>query len=155
MNSKAFSLGSTIVVALMLIIGAVFCYGAMVTELDPVTKQAVGDTSSVDRSVSFSMFLFYASLALVVAFTVWGIIINPKRFIPSMIGTSVMLVIFLISYGMASGEATGALTKMAAATEFVIKWTDLGVIMTYILFILAVVLLIAQSIRSVVQYFAK
>ncbi|MBK9190659.1 MAG: hypothetical protein IPM77_03655 [Crocinitomicaceae bacterium] len=155
MNSKAFSLGTTIVVALMLIIGAVFCYGAMVTELDPVTKQAVGDTSSVDRSVSFSMFLLYASLALVVAFTVWGIIINPKRFIPSMIGTSVMLVIFLISYGMASGEATGTLAKMAAATESVIKWTDLGVIMTYILFILAVVLLIAQSIRSVVQYFAK
>ena len=72
-----------------------------------------------------------------------------------MIGTSVMLVIFLISYGMASGEATGTLAKMAAATESVIKWTDLGVIMTYILFILAVVLLIAQSIRSVVQYFAK
>ena len=155
MNSKTFSLASTIVVTLMLAIGTILCWGAMQTEVDPETKQGVGDLSSVDRSVSYSLFLFYASMILVLGFTVWGIIINPKRFIPSAIGVAIMLIIFMYCYFTADTAATGGLAKLEAATEFWIKWSDIGVVMTYILFGLAVLLLIVQLFRNLFSFFAK
>lgn len=155
MNSKIFSLAATIVVGILIVLGGIFCWGAMQTEVDPETKQAVGDTISVDRSVNFAMFLAYASIILVLAFTVWGIIINPRRFIPSLIGVSVMLLIFFVAYGMASDKATGALTKLPMATPFWVKWSDIGVTMTYILCGLAVVLLVVQFFRNIFSYFSK
>lgn len=155
MNSKTFSLVSSIVVTLLLVIGTILCWGAMQTVVDPVTKQGVGDLSSVDNSVSFSLFLFYGAMILVLAFTVWGIIINPKRFIPSAIGVGVMLLIFLYCYTTADTAATGALAEMEAATEFWIKWSDIGVVMTYILFGIAVLLLVVQLFRNLFTFFAK
>lgn len=155
MNSKTFSLVSSIVVTLMLVVGTILCWGAMQTEIDPETKQGIGDLSSVDNSVSFSLFLFYGSMILVLAFTIWGIIIDPKRFIPSAIGVAVMLVIFLYCYFTADTAATGALAEMEAATEFWIKWSDIGVIMTYILFGIAVLLLVVQLFRNLFTFFAK
>ncbi len=155
MNSKTFSLVSSIVVTLLLVVGTILCWGAMQTVVDPVTKQGVGDLSSVDNSVSFSLFLFYGAMILVLAFTVWGIIINPKRFIPSAIGAAVMLVIFLYCYATADTAATGGLAKLEAATEFWIKWSDIGVVMTYILFVIAVLLLIVQLFRNLFTFFAK
>jgi drug/metabolite transporter (DMT)-like permease len=142
-------------VTLMLVIGTILCWGAMQTVVDPVTKQGVGDLSSVDNSVSFSLFLFYGAMILVVAFTIWGIIINPKRFIPSAIGVGVMLLIFLYCYGTADTAATGKLAQMPAATEFWIKWSDIGVVMTYILFGIAILLLVVQLFRNLFQFFAK
>jgi hypothetical protein len=155
MNSKTFSLVSSIVVTLMLVIGVFFCWNAMQTVVDPVTKQGVGDLSSVDNSVSFSLFLFYGAMILVLAFTVWGIIINPKRFITSAIGVAVMLLIFLYCYTTADTAATGGLAKLEDATEFWIKWSDIGIVMTYILFGLAIVLLVVQLFRNLFQFFAK
>lgn len=155
MNSKTFSLVSSIVVTLLLVVGTILCWGAMQTVVDPVTKQGVGDLSSVDNSVSFSLFLFYGAMILVLAFTVWGIIINPKRFIPSAIGVAVMLVIFLYCYATADTAATGGLANLEAATEFWIKWSDIGVVMTYILFGIAVLLLIVQLFRNLFTFFAK
>jgi drug/metabolite transporter (DMT)-like permease len=155
MNSKTFSLVSSIVVTLMLVIGVILCWGAMQTVVDPITKQGVGDLSSVDNSVSFSLFLFYGAMILVLAFTIWGIIINPKRFIPSAIGVGVMLLIFLYCYATADTTATGELAKLPGATEFWLKWSDIGVIMTYILFAIAVILLVVQLFRNLFSFFAK
>lgn len=155
MNSKTFNLVSSIVVTLMLVIGVIFCWGAMQTVVDPVTKQGVGDLSSVDNSVSFSLFLFYGAMILVVAFTIWGIIINPKRFIPSAIGVGVMLLIFLYCYATADTAATGELAELPGATEFWLKWSDIGVVMTYILFAVAVILLVVQLFRNLFTFFAK
>lgn len=157
MNSKIFSLVSTVVVGILLLIGAILSWKAMNVEptMDPVTKQFVGDFSAVDSSVNYTMFLLYASVILVGVFTVWGIAINPRKFIPSAIGLGVLLVIFLICYGMASADATGKLAELPGATEFWLKWSDVGVLLTYALFGLAVLLLIVQALRGVFTYFSK
>jgi hypothetical protein len=155
MNSKAFNLTSTIVVALLLIVGTILCWGAMKTELDPVTKQAVGDASAVHNSVVYSLALFWISIICVIGFTIWGIILNPKRFIPSMIGVAIMFVIYLICNGMASEEPTAALAEHPMATPFWLRWADIGIYMTYILFAFAVLLLIVQVFRNMFSYISK
>lgn len=155
MNSRAFNLASTIVVALMLIIGTLFSWGAMQTEIDPVTKQAVGDVSAVHNSVVYALVLFWISIICVLGFTVWGIILNPKRFIPSMIGVGIIFIIYLISSGLASDQPTAALAEHPMATPFWLKWADIGIYMTYILFVLALVLLVVQIFRNIFSYVSK
>ena len=70
MNSRAFSLVSTIVVAVLLIIGAVLSWMAAKTEIDPVTKQAVGDASAVHNSVVYTLALMWISVICVLGFTI-------------------------------------------------------------------------------------
>ncbi|MBI3136355.1 MAG: hypothetical protein HYZ14_16890 [Bacteroidetes bacterium] len=155
MNSKAFNLASTIVVALLLIIGTLLSWGAAQTELDPVTKQAVGDTAAVHNSVVYSLALFWIAIILVLGFTLWGMIINPKRFITTMIGVGVVFIIYLICAGLASDQPTEALAEHPMATPFWLKWADIGIYMTYILFILAIVLLAVQMLRNIFSYVSK
>jgi len=155
MNSKVFSLAASLIVTALLIVGSLLCWGAMNTELDPVTKQAVGDAAAVDYSVTYSLALFWISMIAVLGFTVWGIILNPKRFIPSMIGVAVLAIILLICNGMASTVAPDAIAEHPMATEFWLRWADIGIYCTYILFGMAVLLLIVQVFRNIFSYFAK
>lgn len=157
MNSKVFSLASSIVVIALLVIGAILGWNAMNTEatLDPVTLQVIGDYSAVSTSVNYTMFLMYASFALVAVFMIWGIIINPRKFVSSAIGVGILLVIFIICYSMASSEATGGLKRLPGATEFWIKWSDVGVLLTFTLFGLAILLLVVQAVRSLVSAVSK
>jgi len=155
MNSRAFSLISTVVVTLLLVIGALLSWGAAQTEIDPVTKQAVGDASAVDNSVVFTMALFWISIILVLGFTVWHAISNPKRFITTLIGIGVIFVIYLIAAGLASEESTPALAEHPMATPFWLKWSETGIYMTYILAILAILLLVVQMFRNIFSYVSK
>jgi hypothetical protein len=155
MNSKIFSLVSTIVVALLLIIGALLSWSAAQTELDPITKQAVGDASAVHNSVLYTLALFWVSIILVLGFTVWNAITNPKRFITTMIGIGVMFIIYLISAGLASDQSTPALAEHPMATPFWLKWADIGIYMTYILAVVAVLLLVVQTFRNIFSYVSK
>lgn len=155
MNSRAFSIASTIIVTLMLVVGTLLSWWAAQTEIDPETKQAVGDAGDVHNSVVYSLALFWIAIIAVLAFTVWGIIINPKRFIPSMIGVGVMFLIYLVCAGLASDKSTDALLGHPMATPFWLKWTEVGIFMTYALFVLAIVLLIVQVFRNIFSYVSK
>lgn len=156
MNSKVFSLATTIVISILFFLGIWFVWSAIQVEVDPVTGQAVGDYSGVDNSVAYSTFLFYASIILVLAFTVWGIVINPKKFIPSLVGVIIFGIIFFICYGMASSEpGTEYLAGLEEATESNLKWGDTGILMTYALVFVALALLVVQIVRNALSYFSK
>ena len=155
MNSKVYSLVSLLGMALLLIIGVVLSYNAMQVQYDKETEQSMSDFASVDSAISYTAFLMIASLAAVLLFTVWGIILNPKKFIPSLIGIGVVGVIFLIAMSMADGTPTGKLLEIEAATEFAVKWTDIGLIMTAALGIIAVALLVFEVIRGALGLFSK
>ena len=149
------SLIVTGVVAVLCAIGIYFVLQAMQTEVDPDTSQAIGDTAAVNTSVSFSLFLIYGSIALIALFTVWAIITNPKRFIPVFISLVIFSIVILIGYLIASGEVTGQLVKMPEATEGTVKWTDVGLKVTFILIASAIVLMLIQMVRNVLGFFSK
>lgn len=155
MSEKVVGLIRTGGVALLFIIGVILILGSMSTEVDPETGEAVGDVSSVINSVNFSLYLIYGCLGAIIVFTVWSIVQNPKRFIPSLIGVAVFAIIALIGYSMASAEIIPDLAKHPDATAKAHKMGGAGILTTYILVIVAVVLIVAGSVIGALRYFAK
>src|SRR5688500_3745347 len=147
-NNKMFFLVVNGIIAVLCLIGVYYTFGSMQVELDPVTNQPITDTSAVGTAVSLSIWFTLGSLILITGFTIWAIIDHPKRFIPSFIGLAVFFVIFFISYGVAPVETSGHITEIQYSTPFWIKWSGVGIIMTYILVFLAIVLLVAQMVRQ-------
>jgi hypothetical protein len=152
-NNKMFFLVVNGIIAVLCLIGVYYTFGSMQVQLDEVTNQPITDTSAVGTAVSFSLGFAYGSLILIAAFTIWAIIDNPKRFIPSFIGLAVFMLIFFISYTAAPVETTGKLALIGTPTW--IKWSGVGVIMTYILVGLAVVLLVSQMVRQLLGFLQK
>ena len=70
MNSKAFGLISNIIVWAMLVIGTVLCWGAMQTEIDPITKQGVGSGCILSL---YHLPIFYDTLKTADRFFGWYI----------------------------------------------------------------------------------
>ena len=143
------------VIGILCLIGVYYTFLSMQVELDPVTFQAISDTSAVDTSMTFSIWFSIGSLALITFFTIWAIMNNPKRFIPSLIGLVVFFVVFFIGYSMTTIETSGHIMTLDYTTPFWIKWSGVGIEMTYVLIFLAAALLVVQMIRQVVGFFSK
>lgn len=141
------------VIALFCVIGVYFTLLSMQVELDPVSHQPITDTSAVGTAVTFSMWFAYISMLLILGFTIWAIIDNPKRFIPSFIGVALFALIFFISYGSAGVETTGHIVEIGTPTW--IKWSGVGIIMTYIMAFLAIGLILAQLVRQLLGFLQK
>jgi len=143
------------IIALLCFIGVYYTFLSMQVELDPVTNQAISDTAAVDTSMTFSVWFTIGSLVLITLFTIWAIINNPKKFIISFVGLALFGVVLLIAYSLAGVETTGPVTELESATEGWIKWSGVGIIMTYILILIAGILLVVQAIRQLLGFFAK
>jgi len=143
------------IIALLCFIGVYYTFLSMQVELDPITNQAISDTAAVDTSMTFSVWFTIGSLVLITLFTIWAIINNPKKFIISFVGLVLFGVVLLIAYSLAGVETTGPVTELESATEGWIKWSGVGIIMTYILILIAGILLVVQAIRQLLGFFAK
>jgi len=143
------------IIALLCFIGVYYTFLSMQVELDPVTNQAISDTAAVDTSMTFSVWFTIGSLVLITLFTIWAIINNPKKFIISFVGLALFGVVLLIAYSLAGVETTGPVIELESATEGWIKWSGVGIIMTYILILIAGILLVVQAIRQLLGFFAK
>lgn len=143
------------IIGILCLVGVYYTFLSMQVELDPETHQAISDTAAVDTSMTFSIWFTIGSLVLITFFTIWAIINNPKRFIPSFIGLAVFLVVIFIGYSITTIETTGAITKLDYSTPFWIKWSGVGIETTYVLIFLAAALLVVQMIRQIVGFFAK
>jgi len=157
MNEKVVGLIRSGAVVLMFIIGVVLIMNAMGTTatVDSETQEIVNDASTVTSSVTYALWLVYAGFGAIILFSIWAIVQNPKRFIPVGIGLGVFLIICLIGYSMASSEPIADILEHPNSTESALKWSGAGVKITYILTFLAVALILAQSVRNMLKYFAK
>lgn len=154
MSSKVVGLIRTGGVILLFIIGVILLLGAMDTEVDPDTNEAVGDVSSVIYAVNFSLWLVRACVIFIAGFTVWAIIQNPKRFIPAAIGVGVFAIIAFVGYSMASSEPIVDL-EIANNTAKNAKMGGAGIKTTFLLVIIAVALILVGSVMSIMRYFSK
>ena len=155
MSDKVIALIKNIVVFIILLIGAIFVLQAMGTEIDENTGEPIGDVFAVSTSVNFSLALVWIILGLIGIFTIWSIISNPKKFIPTAIGVAVFAVVVLIGYSMSDVTATGSLATDENATEGALLWGSTGIQTTFVLVFLALALIVAQSIRGLIGYFVK
>lgn len=162
MNDKVIGLIRTGGVLLLFIIGLVLIWDATGTTatVDTETQEIVEDVDVVTSSVSFTMYLIYACLILIGGFTIWSIIQNPKRFIPSAIGIVAFLVIGGIAYGMASSDIIPELidpdgVSHADMTASSLKWGGTGIKLTFILVFIAVAVIVVSSVMSAARYFTS
>lgn len=159
MNNKLISLIINAGVAIIAAIGIYLVVVAMGNEavIDPVTGQESADTSSVSSAVNFAMYVFYIGIGVIAIFTVIAIALNPKRFIRTGIGVLIFGgLILTASFMVGKPELTSEMLAMEIVpTEKELYYGDLGIKATYVLVAVAVGLIIAQSVRSVLGYFAK
>ncbi|MFT5819567.1 MAG: hypothetical protein ACI8ZM_000792 [Crocinitomix sp.] len=157
MDSKITSLVINIVVAIIAITGVILVFYAMgyTPEKDLETGQDMADTSAVSSVVTFSLWTLYISLAVIGIFTVFAIITNPKRFIPTAIGIGVFGILVLVGYSLVNIESTGDIMKLEGATDGNLLMGGLGIKTTYVLVIVAIGLILAQGVRNLVGYFSK
>lgn len=160
MNEKVVGLIRTGGVILLFVIGILLILQAMGTtaSIDKETHQVVEDVDKVTSSVSYALYLVYAALGAILIFTIWSIIQNPKRFITVGIGIGAFVIIAFIGYSLASSEIipdflTG--DGNANATESAHKWGGAGVKTTFILVFIALALIVAGSVMSMLKYFQK
>lgn len=93
----------------------------------------------------------YLGYALIILCAIAAVVIplvqsfgDPKSLVKSGIGVAVLLVIFLISFGVASPEAAGA-------SEATSKWVGAGIISTYIIFFVAVIGIVFTEISKIIK----
>ncbi len=159
MNNKLISLIINAGVAIIAIIGIYLVIVAMgnTAVIDPVTGQESADTSSVSSAVNFAMFVLYLGLGVIAIFTIVAIAFNPQRFIRTGVGILIFGALMLVAYFMV-GELTLTQTMLdmdTVPTTNELFWGDLGIKATYVLVAVAVGLIIAQSVRSLLSYLAK
>jgi hypothetical protein len=143
------------IIGVLCLIGVYYTFLSMQVELDPISHQPVTDTAAVDTSMTFSIWFSIGSLVLITAFTIWAIMNNPKRFIPSFIGLAVFVIVIFVGYAMTTIETTGPITELDYATPGWIKWSGVGIETTYVLIFLAAALIVAQLIRQMLGFFSK
>lgn len=138
---------------MLFVIGLILILGAMNTETDPITGEvAASSSSSVGNAVSFALWLAVACLVAIFGFTIWVIIQNPKKFIPSAIGLAVFAIIAFIGYSMAG---TSPIKAVPDATEQALKMSGAGINTTGILVFIAIALILVGSVMGAMRYFSK
>lgn len=157
MDNKVTSLIVNLGVAIIAIIGIILVIYAMgnTAEIDPITQQANADTSTVSNVVSFSLITFWIAVGAIGIFTLFAIVTNPKRFIPTAIGIAIFAVVILIGYSMAEVETTGKILDLEGATDSNLLMGGIGIKTTYILVFIAITLIILQGFRNLLGYFKK
>lgn len=157
MNSKITSLITGAVVVILAVVGIFLIISAMGYDhqIDEETQQVLSDPSAVSNSVTFSLFILILALAAIAVFTLIAIVVNPKRFIPTAIGIVVFGLLVLLGYSMVNIETTGPIVALEDATDQNLLWGGIGIKTTYVLVVVAIALIIAQSVRSLIGYFTK
>jgi len=154
MNNKAISLIINILVIVLGVIGVFLIANAMgYSEVkDPVTEEVLSDTSAVSGAVNYSVVILIIALSAIALFTIFAIIINPKRFITTAIGIVIFGLVVLLGYSMANVETSGPIAELEDATKTNLLWGGIGIKTTFILVVIAIGLIILQGVRSLTGY---
>ncbi len=151
------SLILNIAIFIVAVIGVILIVGAMgtTTKVDPDTGLEKTDMAAVSRSVSYALGLLYGGGTLIGLFTIWAIIRNPKKFMPTLIGIVVFGALVAIAYSMITVETGGPIMRLDDATETSLMWGGLGIQTTFVLVLVAIGLIIMQMGSGILGYFKK
>lgn len=94
--------------------------------------------------------LFFAAIALALILPLINLLNNPKGFKKIMTNLGAIIVVFGLSYILASGDALQVAVN-PAPSEFTLKLTDAGLIATYILSVISIVAIVLGGIMNLVK----
>ncbi|MEQ9593549.1 MAG: hypothetical protein RLN86_13165 [Cyclobacteriaceae bacterium] len=104
----------------------------------------------VDIGLYFGYTLFLLGLAAAVILPLINALKSPKDLVSAMIGVGVLLVLFLISYGLAGSEVTARYTAQGIG-ESSSKLIGAGLTMFYIVFFAALLGIVVSEINKALK----
>jgi len=125
--------------------------------VDPVLLNEYNLLGATESSVLYAYWLMWGGLILIGIFTIINIIQNPKRFIPSAIGTVILAVIAFICYSsvVTKAPAGSKVLELNAYTDASYQLTGMGIALFITLATIAIALIIVGSIIGGLRYFSK
>ncbi|MCH2232710.1 MAG: hypothetical protein MK078_00550 [Crocinitomicaceae bacterium] len=154
--NKNLSLGISIGVFVIAIVGLLLGYFAMTDQIDdPISGGTVPDPASIDSALNFTYLAIILALAGWIIFSIWKIIQNPKGFIVTGIGIVLFAIILFIGYSVAGGADTSFLDRPAEITDGSVLNSNTGLIVTYITLIITVLTIVAGLALGLLRYFKK
>jgi uncharacterized membrane protein len=112
MDTKKLNLYMSILKVGLAAIGAILClflFGGVSTEAPIAEQEAFRDGTSLGLAVSFTGFIIFASVGLILLFFVVQLITNPKKTVMSIIGLLAALVLYLIFTIMGTSDTNESL----------------------------------------------
>lgn len=109
-------------------------------------------TGSIDPEpfLYWAYLLFGLSVVMALVFPLYFFIVNPKNALKTLLGIGLMAVVFVIGYIMADATPMFSPTNDANFSNTnVLVLTDAGLISTYVLFGVALLMLLFTGVRSV------
>ena len=157
MNNKIFKYIKYLSYVMLLLGAGVFIYFVVASVLYPEPSTefpvgTVGNAMGVHVMLIYAYVVFAIALILAIVFPLVNIVSNPRGAMRTLIGLVAMLVIFFVSYLLASDApvpnpaANGYFTNSA-----VLKMTDVGLFGGYAIFVIAIRVILWGEIRSGVK----
>lgn len=157
MNNKIFKYIKYLSYVLLLLGVAVFIYFAIASALypEPATEfpvGTVGNAMGVNVMLIYTYVVFAVALLLSIVFPIAQIVSNPKGAMRTLIGLIAMIVIFGISYLLASDAPVPNPAENGFFTNpALLKLTDVGLYATYGILAISFVVILWGEIRSALK----
>ena len=125
--------------------------------VDPVLLNEYELLGATESSVTYTWWLMWGGLALIGIFTIINIVQNPKRFIPSAIGTAVLAIIAFICYSsvVTKAPAGSKVLELKAYSDASYQMTGMGIVLFITLAVIAGALILVGTIAGMLRYFSK
>lgn len=157
MNSKAFKYIKYLSYVMLLLGVGVFAYFIIASLMYPEPSTefpmgTVGAAMGVNVMLIYTYIIFALAIIIAVVFPVINIISNPKGAMRSLIGLIAMIVIFLVSYLLASDAPVPNPAENGFFDDPVtLKLTDVGLYAGYAMFAIVIVVILWGEIRSAIK----
>lgn len=157
MNNKAFKYIKYLSYVMLLLGVGVFAYFIIASLMYPEPSTefpmgTVGAAMGVNVMLIYTYIIFALAIIIAVVFPVINIISNPKGAMRSLIGLIAMIVIFLVSYLLASDAPVPNPAENGFFDDPVtLKLTDVGLYAGYAMFAIVIVVILWGEIRSAIK----
>jgi len=130
--------------------------GELVEEfVDPVLVNEYDLQNATGSSIVYTQWLMYGGLILILLFTVFNIIQNPKRFIRLAIGLVLLVIITLICYYSVDTVGVGKVTQLSTYTDASFHISSTAILMFIVLTVIAVAMILVGIVTGALRYFQK
>lgn len=130
--------------------------GAVVEDfVDPVLMNEYNLQGATGNSIMYTQWLMYGGLILILLFTVFNIIQNPKRFIRLAIGLVLLVLITVICYYSVDTVGTGKVTQLSTYSDASYHISSTAILMFIVLTVIAVAMILFGIVSGALRYFQK
>jgi len=124
-------------------------------DVDPVLMNEYDLQSATGNSITYTQWLMYGGLILILGFTVFNIIQNPKRFIRLAIGLVLLVLITVICYYSVDAVGTGKVTQLSTYSDTSFHISSTAILMFIVLTVIAVAMILVGIATGALRYFQK